>query len=109
MLVLLLKLLVLQLVSLQLYKYTIMSTRKVTVYVFSYPADYAKTLSIKRLSEIPEVLDFIDSFISADSLEEIMAKYIDKVDVYDSFVDELRSYRIVLKDNERRIYKIHKV
>lgn len=86
-----------------------MSTRKVTVYVFSYPADYASTLSINRLSEIPEVLEYIDSFISADSLEVLLAKYIDKVDVYDSFVDEIRSYRIVLKDNERCIYKIHRV
>lgn len=86
-----------------------MSTRKVTVYVFSYPADYAKTLSIKRLSEITEVLEYIDIFTSADSLEELLAKYIDKVDVFDSFVDEIRSYRIVLKDKERRIYKIHKV
>lgn len=85
-----------------------MSTRKVTVYVFSYPADYVKTLSIKRLSEITEVLEYIDIFTSADSLEELLAKYIDKVDVYDSFVDEIRSYRIVLKDNERRIFKIHK-
>lgn len=86
-----------------------MSTRKVTVYVFSYPADYAKTLSIKRLSEITEVLEYIDIFTSADTLEELLAKYIDKVYVYDSFVDEIRSYRIVLKDNERRIYKIHRV
>lgn len=85
-----------------------MCTRKVTVYVFSYPADFAKTLSIKRLSAIPEVLEYIDSFVSADSLEEILAKYIDKVDVYASFVDDIRSYRIVLKDNDRRIYKIHK-
>lgn len=86
-----------------------MSTRKVTVYVFSYPADYAKTLSIKRLSVIPEVLEYIDTFTSADSLEELLVNYIDKVDVYDSFVDEIRSYRIVLKDDERRIYKIHRV
>lgn len=85
-----------------------MSTRKVTVYVFSYPADYCKTLSIKRFFEMPEVLEYIDTFISADTLEELLFKYIDKVDVYASFVDEIRCYRIVLKDNERRIYKIHK-
>lgn len=86
-----------------------MSTRKVTVHVFSYPADYGKTLSIKRFLEMPEVLEYIDTFISADTLEVLLARYIDKVDVYDSFVDELRCYRIVLKDNERRIFKIHKV
>lgn len=85
-----------------------MCTRKVIVYVFSYPADYVSSLSIKRLSEIPEVLEFIDSFTSADLLEELLAKYIDKVDVYASFIDEIRCYRIVLKDNDRRIFKIHK-
>lgn len=84
-----------------------MCTRKVTVHVFSYPADFGKTLSIKRLLEIPEVLEYIDTFISDDTLETLLFKYIDKVDVYASFVDEIRSYRIVLKDNERRLYKIH--
>lgn len=84
-----------------------MCTRKVTVHVFSYPSDFGKTLSIKRLLEIPEVLEYIDTFISDDTLETLLFKYIDKVDVYASFVDEIRSYRIVLKDNERRLYKIH--
>ena len=85
-----------------------MYTRKVTVHVFSYPADFGKTLSIKRLIETPEVLEYIDIFVSDCSLEELMLRYIDKVDVYASFVDDVRCYRIVLKDNERRIYKIHK-
>lgn len=85
-----------------------MSTRKVTVQVFSYPADFGKTLSIKRFLEMPEVLEFIDVFLSADTLEAILFKYIDKVDVYASFVDEIRCYRIVVRDNDRRIFKIHK-
>lgn len=85
-----------------------MRTRKVTVYVFSLPCDYCKTLSIKRFLEMPEVLEFKDTFISAYTLEELLSTYIDKVDVYASFVDSIRCYRIVLKDNERRIYKIHK-
>ena len=85
-----------------------MSTRKVTVHVFSYPADFAKTLSLKRFLEMPEVLEYIDTFTSADTLEALLFKYIDKVDVYASFVDDVRCYRIVLNDNERRIYKLHK-
>lgn len=57
---------------------------------------------------MPEVLEYIDTFISADTLEELLFKYIDKVGVYASFVNELRCYRIVLKDNERRIFKLLK-
>lgn len=57
---------------------------------------------------MPEVLEYIDTFISAETLEELLFKYIDKVDVYASFVDDIRCYRIVINDNERRIFKIHK-
>lgn len=85
-----------------------MYTRKVTVHVFSYSADFCKTLSIKRFLEMPEVLEYIDTFISADTLEEVLLKYIDKVDVYASFVDDVRCYRILINDNDRRIYKIYK-
>lgn len=85
-----------------------MSTRNVTVHVFSYPADYNKTLSLKCISGFEEVLEFKAKFLSSLSLEQLLAEYIDKVDVYASFVDEIRCYRIVLKDNESRIYKIHK-
>lgn len=57
---------------------------------------------------MPEVLEYIDTFISADTLEEVLLKYIDKVDVYASFVDDVRCYRILINDNDRRIYKIYK-
>lgn len=57
---------------------------------------------------MPEVLEYIDTFVSDYSLEELLFNYIDKVDVYASFVDEVRCYRIVINDNERRIFKIHK-
>lgn len=85
-----------------------MRTRYVSVFVFSYPTDYSTTLSYKRLLQIHEVLEFKDKFLSSLSLEQLLSEYIDKVDVYASFVDDVRCYRIVLKDNERRIYKIHK-
>lgn len=85
-----------------------MSTRNVSVFVFSYPVDYITTLSYTRLLEIREVLEFKDKFLTSKSLEQLLAEYIDKVDVYASFIDDVRCYRIVLKDNDRRIFKIHK-
>lgn len=85
-----------------------MNTRKVTIYVYSYPADFWGTLSLKRILETPEVLEYIDNFISDRSLEELLVSYIDKVDVYASLVDDIRCYRIVIKDNERNIFTIHK-
>lgn len=85
-----------------------MCTRKVTVLVFSYPEDFNSTLSYKRLLEIHEVAEFSDKFLSSHSLETILREYIDKVDVYASFIDELRWYRIVVRDSERRISYIYK-
>lgn len=84
-----------------------MRTRKVSVYVFSYPEDFNSTLSYKRLLEIHEVAEFSDKFLSSQSLETILREYIDKVDVYASFIDEIRWYRIVVRDSERRIIYIY--
>lgn len=85
-----------------------MRTRKVTVLVFSYPEDFNSTLSYKRLLEIHEVAEFSDKFLSSQSLETILREYIDKVDVYASFIDEIRWYRIVVRDSELRISYIYK-
>lgn len=85
-----------------------MRTRKVTVLVFSYPEDFNSTLSYKRLLEIHEVVEFSDKFLSCQSLETILREYIDKVDVYASFIDELRWYRIIVRDSDSRISKIFK-
>ena len=85
-----------------------MNTRKITVHVFSYPSDFCKTFSIKRLSETQERLEYTDNFLSDKTLEQLLVTYTGKVAVYASYIDEIRCYRIVLKDNERRIFKIHK-
>lgn len=85
-----------------------MRTRKVTVLVFSYPEDFNSTLSYKRLLEIHEVAEFSDKFLSSKSLEYILREYIDKVDVYASFVEDIRWYRIVVRDSEHRISHLYK-
>ena len=85
-----------------------MRTRKVTVSVFSYPEDYNRTLSYKRLLEIHEVFEFSDRFPSSKTLEDVLRVYIDKTDVYASFIDELRWYRIIVRDSERRISHLYK-
>ena len=85
-----------------------MSSRKVKVSVFSYPEDYNRTLSLKRISEIVEQVEILDEFFSSKSLEQLMSEYVDKVDIYASFVDELRWYRIVLRDSESRLVKLYK-
>ena len=85
-----------------------MRTRKVTVLIVSYPEDFNRSLSIKRLLDIREVVEFTDKFLSSKSLEEILDVYLDKVDVYASLNDDLRWYRIVVRDENSRISNIYK-
>lgn len=86
-----------------------MRTRKVTVTVVSYPEDYNRSLSLRRIMEMKEFLEYRDTFITSKSSRQILQEYIDKVDVYASFVDEIRWYRIYVRDSDISISQIHKV
>lgn len=80
-----------------------MRSRNIYVTVFSYPEDYHRTLSLKRISEITETVEFREEFISCRSLEDILSDYDDKLDVFASFVEEIRWYRVVVRDHSRRV------
>ena len=80
-----------------------MRSRKIYVTVFSYPEDFHRTLSLKRIAEITETIEFRDEFISSRSLDDILTSYADRLDVFASFVDEIRWYRVVIRDHNRRV------
>lgn len=85
-----------------------MRSRKVTVIVVSYPEDYNRSLSLRRIMEMQEVLEYRETFVTSTPSRQILQEYIDKVDVYASFVDEIRWYRIYVRDSEFSISQIHK-
>lgn len=85
-----------------------MSSRKVSVYVFSYPEKVKLPLYPHFFVSSDEVLEFEDKFITDKSLEEVLQLYVDKTEVFVKFVDKIQWYRIVVRDTEGRLVKIFK-
>lgn len=85
-----------------------MRTRKVSVYVFSYPEKVKLPLYPQFFFCEDEVLEIQQKFLSDKSLEEVLQLYVDKTEVFASFVDKLQWYRIVVRDTEGRLVKIFK-
>ena len=86
-----------------------MLTRKVSVYVFSYPEN-VKVPSMFPFfcDELGEVLEHEEKFLTDKSLEEILQRYVDKTEVFASFDDNIKWYRIVVRDTDGRLVKIFK-
>lgn len=85
-----------------------MRTRKVSVYVFSYPEKVKLSLYPNFFVYSDEVLEHEEKFLTDKSLEEVLRSYVDKTEVFASFVDKIQWYRIVVRDNEGRLLKIFK-
>lgn len=86
-----------------------MCTRKVSVYVFSYPEKVKLPLYPLFFDvEDGEVLEHEEKFLTDKSLEEVLLSYVDKTEVFASFVDNIQWYRIVVRDSEGRLVKIFK-
>lgn len=85
-----------------------MRTRKVSVYVFSYPEKVKLPLYPNFFVYSDESLVHKENLLSDKSLEEVLQSYVDKTDVFASFVDKVQWYRIVVRDTEGRLVKIFK-
>lgn len=85
-----------------------MCTRKVSVYVFSYPEKVKLPLYPNMFEERDEVLELREKYLTDKSLEEVLQRYVDKTEVFASFVDKIQWYRIVVRDTEGRLVKIFK-
>lgn len=55
-----------------------------------------------------EFLEQEVKFLTDKSLEEVLQSYVDKTEVFASFVDKKQWYRIVVRDTECRLVKIFK-
>ncbi len=82
---------------------TIMSTRKVSVFIYQYPKDANSCLSLRRLVSINEELLYHEKFISDRPLCELMQSYIGHTNEYASLCDEEHCFRIVVRDSESRL------
>lgn len=85
-----------------------MRTRKVSVYVFSYPEKVKLPIYPNFFDYGDEVLEQAEKILSDKSLEEVLQSYVDKTEVFASFVDKIQWYRIVVRDTEGRLVKIFK-
>ena len=78
-------------------------TRIVSVYIYQYPEDANRTLSLRRLMELSEDLIWSDHFLSSDDLRDLMTIYRRKVNDYAALIGEPHVYRIVIRDLDSRL------
>lgn len=86
----------------------VMRTRKVSAYVFSYPVNAKIPMLALFLDELGEVLEFEDKFLSDKPLDELLKIYEDKASVFASFDDNIKWYRVIVRDTDGRLVKIFK-
>lgn len=86
-----------------------MTTRKVSVYVFSYPEKFILPIMFPIISgDLVEVIEQEDKFLTDKSLKEVMQSYVDKTEVFASLDGKIKWYRIVVRDTYCRLVKIFK-
>lgn len=78
-------------------------SRKVSVFVFQYPEDANRTMSLRRFMELTEECIWADKFYSSQDLRDLLSLYRLKVDEYASLLGEPRVYRIVIRDFTSRL------
>ena len=78
-------------------------TRLVSVYIYQYPEDANRTLSLRRFMELSEDLIWSDHFLSSDDLRDLMTIYRRKVNDYAALIGEPHVYRIVVRDLDARL------
>lgn len=78
-------------------------SRKVSVYVYQYPEDANRTMSLQRFMELTEECIWSDKFYSSQDLRDLLSLYRLKVDEYALLLGEPRVYRIVIRDFSSRL------
>ena len=80
-----------------------MSSRKVSVYIYQYPEDANRTMSLRRFLELSEELLWSERFVSSHDLRDILRDYKHKIIDYSALVGEPHVYRIVVRDSDSRL------
>lgn len=86
-----------------------MPSRKVSVYIFRYPEDANRTMSLRRFMQLSEELLFYESFYSSAELRNLINVYQQKVVDYAALIGEPYVYRIIVRDSDSRIFASRRV
>ena len=78
-------------------------TRLVSVYIYQYPEDANRTLSLRRFMELSEELIWSEHFLSSDDLRDHLKVYKQKLIDYSALIGEPHVYRIVIRDSDSRL------
>ena len=78
-------------------------SRKVSVFIYQYPEDANRTMSLRRFMEMSEDLIWTDLFVSDNDLRDLMKQYQQKVNDYAALIGEPHVYRIVVRDSDSRL------
>lgn len=82
-----------------------MRSRFVSVYIFQYPEDANRSLSLRRLAEIvsAEELIYKVRFETSLTLTECLSYFIGNTKEYASLLGETHCYRVVVRDFDSRV------
>lgn len=78
-------------------------SRKVSIYIFQYPDDANRTMSLRRFMELSEELLWNESFFSSNGLRDILNDYKEKLIDYAALIGEPHVYRVVVRDSDSRL------
>ena len=78
-------------------------SRKVSVYIYQYPEDANRTMSLRRFMEMSEDLIWHDHYESDKDLRDLLKLYKQKLIDYSTLVGEPHVYRIVVRDSDSRL------
>lgn len=84
-------------------------SRKVSVYIYQYPEDANRTMSLRRFMELSEDLIWSDHFFSSNDLRDLMSMYRRKINDYAALIGEPHVYRIVVRDSDSRLINSFRV
>lgn len=78
-------------------------SRKVSVYIFRYPEDANRTMSLRRFMQLSEERLFYDVFFSSADLQNLLSVFKEKVTDYAALIGEPYVYRIIVRDSDSRL------
>lgn len=78
-------------------------SRRVSIYIYQYPEDANRTMSLRRFMELSEELIWNEHFFSSNDLRDLMTLYRRKVNDYAALIGEPHVYRIVVRDSDSRL------
>lgn len=84
-------------------------SRRVSLYIYQYPEDANRTMSLRRFMEMSEELIWSDHFDSDDDLRDLLKVYEKKLTDFAAFIGEPHVYRIVLRHSDSRVIALFRV